>query len=183
LRWILGVLVVFGLGFLSAIFFIYSPQRARLLRIINDNQAAYQQGIESAQNQIAELKAERDQLLVVQEANETLKAENDALLSEQSQNQLHIALLQARLDVLQAELALSDADPARASIVLERTSDILQRVADLLPDDQRATVDFLQKRLVLVLNELESDPDVARADLNVLAQRLLEIESSLLKSP
>ncbi len=178
-RWTLGLLIVFGLGFLTAVYLLYQPEVQSNRVLQNQIQAEQQTAGEQAadlESQIGELQAQIDDL-------RPLAEENEALLAVQDGFELHIAILDARLDVSNALLALAVDDPARARVSLERTGEALTKVERLLPADQREIVTALQNRLELALNEMEDDPYAAQSDLDVLAKRLLEMEDGLFGSP
>ncbi len=178
-RWTLGLLIVFGLGFLAAVYLLYRPEvqsnRELSSQIQSEQQVAAEQAAE-LENQIGVLEAQIEDL-------QPLATENEQLIAVQDGFDLHISILDARLDVSNALLALAVDDPARARVALERTGDALTKVSGLLPEDQREIVTALQQRLDLVLDEMEDDPYAAQSDLDVLAKSLLEMEDALFGSP
>jgi hypothetical protein len=168
LRWTLGLMIVFGLGFIAAIFSLYRPEvqgyRQRLKGLQNDLQAA--------EARIAELE-ERVEALA------PLEAQNEVLLAAQGDYELHVAILEARVDVTNALLALAEEDMPLARVSLQRTGEALEAIESLLPIDQRDIVVAMEQRLDLVRTEIEEDSYAAQSDLDVLAKRLLELEDSL----
>ncbi|MBL7163410.1 MAG: hypothetical protein ISS57_12450 [Anaerolineales bacterium] len=179
LRWTLGLLIVFGFGFLTAVYLLYRPEvqgtRELQNQIQSEQQAAEEQfaGLES---EITALEGQIDDL-------NPLAVENEELLAAQGEFELHIAILDARVDVSNALLALAVDDPARARVSLDRTGEALATVSGLLPADQRAMVTSMEQRLELVLGEMEDDPYAAQSDLDVLSKSLLELEDALFGSP
>ncbi len=179
LRWTLGLLIVFGLGFLAAVYSLYQPEVQNNRESLNQKQSELQ----AAEEQVAELE---DQILALEGQIDDLNplaTENEQLLSAQDQFELHIAILNVRVDVSNALLALAGDDPARARVVLDKTGEALERVSSLLPVDQREMVTSMEQRLELVLDEIEDAPYAAQSDLDVLAKSLLELEDALFGPP
>jgi len=168
LRWVLGVLIVFGLGYLTAIFALYRPTTQELSRASGE--------LEAARDQIATLEARVEEL-------KPLETKNEELLAAQDEYELHIAILNARLDVAMARLALVQGDIAKAQITLRNTDDTLAKIKTLLPEAQSDVVTAMEDRLELTLSEIEEDPYAAQSDLDVLATNLLQLEDSLFSSP
>lgn len=166
LRWALAVLVVFGLGALLITVWLYLPQRS----LLNTRQAELNQSQQRAQ--------ELDRQVA---ALSTQVAAGEALQGELDQSEAHVALLLARNDVLAALLALERDDLAAASIALENTSATLERVAAHLAPDQRSVVSEMQTRLDLAIAALETDPNAAQSDLDLLAASLLELQIRLIR--
>ena len=182
IRWSAGLLIVFGLGFLAAIFLIYNPKVDELDQSENNlNDAgttisSLEDQIDGLQDQINGLNSQIDSL--TQQITD-LETENQELLAEQDGFNLHIALLKARTDVVSAQVELYEENPAQARVLLEGTSQTLTTIETLLPNDLKDVVAPLQNRLELAIGELEDDPETAIADLDILAGDLLEIENAL----
>jgi len=182
IRWSVGLLIVFGLGFLAAIFLIYTPKVDELDQSNNNlNDAgstisALEDQIDGLQNQINGLNNQIDSL--TQQITD-LETKNQELSAQQDGFNLHIALLQARTDVVSAQVELYEGNPAQARVLLESTSQTLTTIESLLPNDLKDVVAPLQNRLELAIGELEDDPETAIADLGILAGDLLEIENAL----
>ena len=176
IRWTAGLLIIFGLGFVTAIFTIYNP-------IVSDlNQA--NSSLESADTEIADLDDQVDslgsQIDTLTTKSTDLETRNQELLADQDTYELQIAVLTARVDIANAQIALYTDNPAQARIHLENTTESLKTIANLLPTDQKAVVNPLQSRLDLAIGEIDSDPETAIADLAILAGNLLELETSLM---
>lgn len=172
LRWTLGLLIVFGAGFIAAIFLLYRPEVAASKM----QQAELQTQFTAAEAQIADLEAQINTL-------NPLANENKTLVANQMEYELRILLLDARLDVTNALLALAENDPPRAQVVLDRTTDKLTAMRALLPATQSGMVAGMEQRLTLILAEIEDDPYAAQSDLDVLANSLLALEDSLFSTP
>ncbi|MBL7164659.1 MAG: hypothetical protein ISS57_18890 [Anaerolineales bacterium] len=179
LRWTLGILIVFGVGFLTAVYMLFRPEvqsNRELQNQIQSEQQAAEEQFADLESQIAGLEGQIDDL-------NPLAIENEELLAAQGEFELHIAILDARLDVSNALLALAVNDPARARVSLEKTGDALATVSSMLPEDQRAMVTSMEQRLDLALTEMEDDPYAAQSDLDVLSKSLLELEDALFGMP
>ncbi len=179
IRWTLSILIIFGIGFLVAVFVLYRPEIEKYqsqLNQANSELAAVQDqmavSLTEYENQIAELENQVATLTPLAVDNEDLLAVQDGYL-------LQIAVLDARLDVANAQLALVGDDAARARVVLTRTADSLKSIGELLPENQKEIATSMEQRLELVLDELEEDPFVAQSDLDVLEKGLLELEDAL----
>ncbi|MBN2547531.1 MAG: hypothetical protein JXB15_00115 [Anaerolineales bacterium] len=170
LRWLLGFLVLVGLGALLAIYTLYLPAQEKL------NQANLQISTLSGQatSELIAANQEIDRLA-------SLDTENKDLQSELDQATLYNTVLRARLDVTSALLSLANQETEKARLSLNKTSGVLKELESLLPQDQRKVVADLQKRLELVLDELDKNVYAARSDLDVLANGLLELESAILR--
>ncbi|MBN1667206.1 MAG: hypothetical protein JW862_08950 [Anaerolineales bacterium] len=178
-RWAAGILIILGLGFITAVFSLYLPAREQLNQARQDLTQAEQE-IEDLNSKISTLEGET--------ANQAttignLQADIDALQSEQQAEKLQSSLLKARLDVANALLALEQDDLASARLILNGTTTTLQNIKDLLPEGQQEAFEPSQTRLEQVLNELDSDLEseqlAARPDLEVLATQLLKLEDNL----
>lgn len=174
LRWVLGILILMGIGFLAAILLFYVPMRnqANGLRTELDQS---EQRIETL-NQTIDQREQRIQNL------QSLEKRNQDLEAELQQARLHIAILQARNDVAAARLSLNEDNVAQARIALSQTSDTLDNIANLLPANQRDVVTSMQQRLDLALSGIENDQYAASSDLDVLATNLTELENTLFTS-
>jgi hypothetical protein len=178
IRWAAGVLIVFGLGLLTGIFLLYRPavQKAEAA------QQTAQTEMQQASDQITDLEGQVADLEGRVDALQSLKDANTQLLAAQEDLKLHIAILDARLDVANALLALSRSEPDSASalIILDQTGATFDRIGQFLANEQLDTLTKMKQRLELVLTEIENDPYAAQSDLDVLATNLLQLEDSLI---
>jgi hypothetical protein len=174
-RWVLGLLVVFMLGFLTAIYGLYRPalnERQSVERQLSDSQeetASLQSELDAAQGQIDDLQARIEELSSLETLNQELE--------------LHVNILSARSDVISARLALANDDPSRSRAALARTGETLNTLQDLLAADQSDLVTDMQDRLELVLSEIDEDTFAADSDLGVLERSLLELENDYFTQP
>ncbi|HBX68493.1 MAG TPA: hypothetical protein DEH25_03675 [Chloroflexi bacterium] len=182
IRWTAGLLLVFGLGFLAAIFSIYNPKVDELgksqneIKSASDTISELEGQIAALQDQISRLNGQIDTL---NQNITNLEEQNQALVAEQNDFNLHIALLKARADITNAQVEIFDGNPAQAKVLLQSTDQTLTAIESLLPDDLKDVVAPLHTRLNLALGEIENDPETAIDDLSILAGDLLEIENAL----
>lgn len=179
LRWTIAILIVFGLGFIVAVFLLYLPTRQNLTATQSELRAARQevenvqtgadQEITQLQNRIAELEA--------------LETRNQELLEETQDTRLHVVLLGVLSDVYRAQLALEQEDPTRANLALAKTGEKLDQMSELLPAGQAEVVSDMQERLDLALAEISDDVFAAQSDLLVLVNMLQELENTYFANP
>jgi len=162
-RLTLGFLIIFGIGFAVAAYTIYKPAVAEQNRTVGE--------LEEAQAQITDLGA---QISTLQSA----AVESDAKLAVQSNFELHVAVLNARVDVANASLMIVEDNAAGALLALEKTDETLTRIKSLMPVEQGEVVTSMQQRLELVLTEIAENPYAAGSDLNVLSTDLLGLEDA-----
>lgn len=177
IRWTVGLLIVFGLGLLTGIFLLYQPAT----RENSQNVAQWTVEMDAANAQIADLQDQISDLNEQVLALEPLKDANNELLAAQDGYQLHIAILDARVDVTSALLAMAGGEDAVARITLEKTAGTLDKISKLLEADQREVITSMKGRLDLVMGEIDEDPYAAQSDLDVLSTNLLQLEDSLFK--
>ncbi len=175
LRWTLGLLIVFGLGFTVAIFALYRPTLQKVEQGKSELAQANEQ-IDNLDGLIATLEGEIENL-------QALKDKNQELTTAQKGLNLHVAILNTRLDVANALLSLSEGDDAQAHLILNNTAETLNTIESLLESDQRDVVTPMRQRLELVLTEMENDSYAAQSDLDVLATSLLQLEDALFGGP
>jgi hypothetical protein len=163
LRGFLGMAIVFGLGFLTALFLLYVPAR----QIIED----YKSAVEQANQQIESLNTEVGKS---QEIAQKFQDSQTKLMDEEFlQN-----VLRARVDVTNAMLALANNDLEKAKTYLSTTKVKLIHLESFVQSDQVKTVTDMQARLELVVNEIETDPYAASSDLDVLSTSLQQLEDT-----
>lgn len=184
IRWTVGLLIIFCLGFLTAVFTIYNQKADELNQSQNELGGAgttiseLEAQITDQQNEIESLNTNIKSLNMKVEA---LEGENLDLIGKQDNFHLHIALLKARADVVSAQVELYEENPAHARVLLESASLALIKIESLLPEDLKDVVAPLQSRLELAVGGIDDDPETAIADLGILASDLLEIEDALFK--
>jgi septal ring factor EnvC (AmiA/AmiB activator) len=182
IRWTFGLLIIFGLGFLTAVFTIYTLKVDELDQSQNNLDSAEQtitQLEADINNQQAEIDSLNAQINSLDKKISELETKNQELDENQTGFYLHIALLETRADVLTAQVELYQGNSAQARVLLESANQNLTTIESLLPDDLKEVVSPLQNRLELAVGEINEDPETAIADLGILAGDLLEIENAL----
>jgi hypothetical protein len=169
IRWAAGILIIFGLGLIAGIYMFYKPAIQEAERKINiievDLNSAIEEN-EGLKSQIATL--------------QPYKSRNDGLLVEQSNLLLHIAILDARVDVADALLAIDQEDIVQAKVILNQTEIALDHINDLIAQDLKDAVTDMKTRLDLILSEIDRDHQTAQIDLGTLEEDLLHLEDSLI---
>lgn len=168
LRWILGFLIVFGLGAAVALYLFYLPARKE----VQNSQA----DLQNANQKISELQKKVDTLTPLDTRNQELQSQIDKA-------NLHINILSARADAATALAALAKNDPTKARVALSKTSQTLDTIASLIKPDQKKAATDMQARLKLAQGEIGGNSFAAESDLNVLATSLMEIENSYFAGP
>jgi hypothetical protein len=168
LRWLLILLLVFGLGALLAIFALYLPARSEIETIQVELQKA-NQNISEQEQRIASLRS--------------LETKNQELQRQMDDAALHVSILKARSDVSAALLALAKDDPAKSRMALSKTSRTIDGMGSLLDANQQKLIEDMQARLKLATSEIGSNAFAAESDLNVLSTSLMELENSYFTGP
>jgi cytoskeletal protein RodZ len=168
LRWVVGLLIVFVLGFLVAVYTLYIPGRQSLINT--------QAQLDTANATINELETRLIEL-------NPLKTQNQTALENLQTTEMHLTILSARLDVANALLALMKDEPEKARLVLNNTADTLLDLENLVQTDQRKIVTEMQSRLALALTEIDQNSYAAQSDLDVLATSLMELENVYFTRP
>lgn len=163
IRWLAGILILFGLGVIATVFLLYRPTTDELSRARDE--------LAQSQQQVAELEAEVERL-------QSLEAENEALQEELNQARLHIQILSALSDVNAARLDLANDDTANARLDLTNTPQTLERLGELVEPEQQEAVEAMQSRLDLALEGIDRDVFAAQSDLRVLATNLMQLENT-----
>jgi hypothetical protein len=163
IRWLAGILILFGLGVIATVFLLYRPTTDELSR-------AREELVQSEQR-VSELEAEVERL-------QSLEAENETLQEELNQARLHIQILSALSDVNAARLDLANDDLANARLDLTNTPQTLERLGELVEPEQQEAVEAMQSRLDLALEGIDRDTFAAQSDLRVLATNLMQLENT-----
>lgn len=168
LRWLLGILILMGMGALLVIYTLYMPTRQKLEQS--------QGQIEQADQRVTELEGEVGNL-------STFEEQNQDLLVELDKTRLHVAILSARADVAAAQLALALNDPSKARLALSKTLDTLKKLESMLEPGKKKLAADMQARLNLALKEIGENAYAANSDLDVLTTGLLELENAYFAKP
>lgn len=164
LRWATGTLTIFTLGIVLMWIVQVRPRTIELRELESQFQSANQE--------IEKLAGELDILKAVDAENAALEATLDETL-------IHLNLLSVLVDVSIAQLALNDGNLEMAQAALAETDSKLDLLAIDLDGNRQDTVEAMQERLSLALNEINEDTFAAQSDLEVLRNTLLALERSL----
>ncbi len=179
IRWIFGVLIVFALGFLSAVMLLYVPQRDEKSQILS-NLAIADEKVTSLENKIIVLENQIEDQKTKQTELESQVVE---LMEERKSTDIHLLILSTSADINAARVALLTDDVANVSVHLANTKDTLEKLIGLVNREQADNVTAMINRLTLVLDEMEDDPTTALHDLEVLANNLTTLENALFVRP
>jgi len=142
-RWVLGILIVFGLGFVAASWLLYRPARQAAEKAQAAAEAASQQA-EAAQGQLLEVQV-KDLQQQLQQAQEAAQAA-----------QLKEALAEAYANAYALRLALKDGDATGARLHAEALAKALDTLKNLVPSEHQGVVADLQKQVADVQVKLDS---------------------------
>lgn len=179
LRWVLGFFIVFGIGFLVALFALYRPDVNSLkgeLETANTEISALQSEIDALQSEISDLEGQIQGLEGVQEQVDELQGQLD-------ENEMEMLILRARQSVAQARIALFSENENQFSLYWDTTMDSLSRIKERLPSAQQDAISPLEQRMMLVSDEFQESPEAAQSDLEIVGNRLLELQDTLFGGP
>ena len=149
--------VLFLAGFLTFYFTLYRPNqdalketKAQLTQVENDLQSV-QTKLDNANQRIENLQSA------------------DA----------HRVLLEVVVDIYAARLALSQDDAVAAKSTLSNTDETLNEVLDAISAFDATLAETLPKRLNLIVTNIDSDPEKAIADCDLMIDDLLKVEIAL----
>lgn len=158
LRWLLAVLLAFGLGALLIAFALYFPTRQELVKAN------------------ATVTSQTDQITTLQTGNATLQKDLDSA-------KLHSYVLKALSGVRGASQAVAAGDYAGARLSLIQTSDALDILSGLLGTDQKDVLTAMQQSAAQALTELKTNLTSAQPDLDQLTNNLVQLENNLFPNP
>ena len=127
LRWLLAVLLAFGMGALLIAIAFYLPGRQGLVKANTDLELAS-----------ATITSQTDQITTLQAGNESLQKDLDSA-------RLHSYLLKALAGVQGASLAVAANDYAGARLSLVQASDSLDILSGLMGADQKDVLPAVQQ--------------------------------------
>jgi hypothetical protein len=164
LLWAVSLIIILAAGVILTWIVRVQPQTARLTELEAE--------IISAQDQISK------QLLELEDLR-PLVEQNAQMYEELALTNAHLNLLSVLVDVTTAQLALAQEDDIAARAALSGTAVRLEALGETLEGANAEEVNAMSDRLVLVLEEVETDSFAARRDLEVLANNLLALERVL----
>ena len=139
--------------------------------------------IESLQTELSDAQAQVDDL----EAQiSTLEEENEVAYDARMESETHVILLRVLSDVYAARQALEAEESHTARLFLLRAGkkipqlgEYLSNNFDVMPQDMAN----LKTRVTLILNGMESDPETALLDLDILVNSLSQLENAYFAVP
>ncbi len=165
-RFLLVMLIIFGLGALVVIFTLYIPLREQL----TSAETRIEELSDQSASEINSAKEEIDRLSSIEDKFGDTQAELDELLIQN-------LILKIRLDLISAKLALVSDEPQQASQALSETGGRITDLKKLAGVQQQKNVENLETRLELVLSEIDEETFAAISDLEVMLDILEELES------
>jgi hypothetical protein len=158
LRWLLAIILAFGLGALIIAVLLYFPTRQQL-------------GTASAT-----LTSQADQITTLQASNQTLQKDMDSA-------KLHSDVLKALSGVRGASQAVAADDYAGARMSLIQASDALDVLSSELGADQKDVLTAMQQSAAQALTELKTSLISAQPELDQLTNNLVQLENNLFPKP
>ena len=158
LRWLLAVLLAFGLGALLIAFALYFPTRQELVKAN------------------ATVTSQTDQITTLQTGNETLQNDLDSA-------KLHSYVLKALSGVRGASQAVAAYDYAGARLSLIQASDALDILSGLLGTDQKDVLIVMQQSAAQAMTKLKTNLTSAQPELDQLTNNLVQLEDNLFPNP
>jgi hypothetical protein len=158
MRWLMMVLLAFGLGALLIAFMLYFPTRQELVKANTT--------VTSQTSQIATL----------QTSNQTLQKDLDSA-------KLHSYVLKALSGVQGASQAVVADDYAGARLSLIQTSDALDILSGLLGTDQKDVLTAMQLSAAQALTKVKTNLTSAQPELDQLTNNLVQLEDNLFPNP
>lgn len=168
-RWTLGVLIVFGIGFVAATWLLYKPAR----NAAAEAQAAATKAAQQAQDA-------QGQLLSAQSQIKSLQQKLDEVQGQVSGAQMTAALATAKAEVYATRLALKDGDETGARLHAEALANALAALKDVVPSEHQDVVTDMQAQVAEAQAKLDS-PNYADRQLRAVEQHLLALEDLLSK--
>jgi hypothetical protein len=165
LRWLLAVLLAFGLGALLIALTLYFPARQELVKANADLEHAN-----------ATVTSQTDQITTLQTSNQTLQKDLDSV-------ELHSYVLKALSGVRGASQAVAAGDYAGARLSLIQASDALDNISGLLGTNQIDVLTAMQQSAAQALTKLKTNLTSAQPDLDQLTNNLVQLEDNLFPNP
>jgi hypothetical protein len=165
LRWVLVVLLAFGLGALLIALVLYIPTRQDLVKANTDLDHAN-----------ATVTGQTDQITTLQTGNTTLQKDLDSA-------KLHSYVLKALSGVRGASQAVAAGDYAGARLSLIQASDALNILSGLLGTDQKDVLIAMQQSAAQALTKVKANLASAQPDLDQLTNNLVQLEDNLFPNP
>ncbi len=165
LRWLMAVLLAFGLGALLIVFALYVPIRQELVKANADLEQAN-----------ATITSQTDQITTLQTANETQQKDLNSA-------RLQSFVLKALTGVQRASLAVAADDYAGARLTLIQASDTLDMLSGQLGTDQKDVLTAMQQSASQALTKMKISLSSAQPELEQLINNLVQLENNLFPNP
>jgi hypothetical protein len=172
LRWFAIVVSLFAVGLLTGYVVLYRPAQNELKNLKAQSELD-QQKISGLTNKVQDLTQQNSTLTgQKQELTTSLSAANDQLQLLQMVGQLQTARLY---------IEKKDYSAARKALLESRTA--LPKLTSIIEKQDSTLPKTMQTRLDLVLGELDSSPQTAASDTEILITLLLDAENKLAGTP
>ena len=158
LRWLMIVLLAFGLGALIIALVLYFPSQQQLVKA---NAAATSQS---------------DQITTLQTSNVTLQKDLESA-------KLHSYVLKALSGARGASQAVAAGDYAGARLSLIQATAALDILSGLLATDQKDVLTAMQQSAAQALTEVKTNLTSAQPELDQLTNNLVQLEDNLFPNP
>jgi hypothetical protein len=165
LRWLLAVLLAFGLGALLITFLLYIPNQQELVKTKADLELT-----------IATVTSQTDQITTLQAGNQILQKDLDSAI-------LHSYVLKALSGVRGASQAVAADDYAGAHLSLVQASAALDILSGLLGTDQKDVLTAMQQSAAQVLTKMKTNLTSTQPELDQLTKNLVQLEDNLFPNP
>jgi len=173
MRWMLWLMVVFGLGAMVMAIFFYIPLQ---------NKLSAAEAVSSSSAQKLSDYEKKIENLTAQKAD--LENKNREFQSQLDQAQLHLAIINTKSDVMAASLAVSAGDSVGARLSLEKAAIDMQVLTALFQNSGLSEVlATLEQHLEQVKSKVTSNANndiiTAQPDLNILLDNLSKLEDAV----
>jgi hypothetical protein len=165
LRWLLVVLLAFGLGALLIAVVLYLPTHQALVKANADLEHAN-----------ATVTSQTDKITTLQTSNQALQKDLDSA-------KLHSYVLKALSGARGASQAVAANDYAGARLSLVQASDALDVLSSLLGTDQKDVLAAMQQIAAQALTEIKNNLKAAQPELDQLTNNLVQLEDNLFPNP
>jgi hypothetical protein len=166
LRWVLMVLLAFGLGALLIAFALYIPTRQSLDKAKTD-----------LGNANTTITSRSTQITTLQTVNTTLQKNLDTTT-------LHMIMLEALSGARAASLAIAADDYAGARLSLIQASEALDTLSGLLVGtDQKDVFNAMQQSAAQALTDMKTNLKSAQPEMDKLTKNLVQLEANLFPNP
>lgn len=118
------------------------------------------------------------QIAVTQQPENVKSEQNQSSISD-----LENTVLSAESYVNTARVSLANNKIADAKIALNNTTGLLKKLREMLAPDQQGFAEDMQSRLTMAIAELDNNKYAAQSDLEILANSLSQLKSSLVINP